>query len=309
MAVLLILDDRDNSEWTSLVKQQLPDTSVEVYPSVKDPLAIEFIISMRPKKEQVAQFSNAKVIHAIGAGVNYIIDEGAVLEGMQLARIVDPFLSADMFEFCLGVVIEQIKNLATYRQFQGQKEWQQLPYKRFQDTQVAILGLGKIGGYVAERFATLGFLVNGWSRSLKNIQGVKSYTGEAGLQECLQQADFLINILPLTNSTKHILNKKTLGYLPKGAYLINVGRGKHNQEEDIIHCLNEGHLSGALLDVFNKEPLPIQHPFWSHPTIQVTPHIASLSNPSSVVAMVVDNYKRFKRGEPMHNLVSLEKGY
>jgi len=309
MAILLILDDRDNSAWINHIRQLLPDTSVEVYPEVKDPLAIEFIISMRPKKEQVVEFPNAKVMQSIGAGVNYIIDEGALLEGMQLARIVDPYLSSDMFEFLLSVVLGQIKNLYLYRQLQQQQTWKTLPYKRFDETQVAILGLGKIGSFVAEQFANLGFQVSGWSNSPKSIQNVVSYYGTEGLSPCLKQADFLINILPLTSTTKYILNRQTLSHLPKGAFVINVGRGNHNHEQDIVDLLDEGHLSGAFLDVFKEEPLAKDHPFWLHPKVYMTPHIASVSNPETVVEIVVDNYKRFIKGEPLHHLVSVEKGY
>ena len=118
-----------------------------------------------------------------------------------------------------------------------------------------------------------------------------------------------INILPLTPATKHILNKETFSYLPKGAYLINVGRGAHNHVADILEAIENGQLSGALLDVFATEPLPKQHPFWRHPKIQVTPHIASLSNPATVVQGIVENYRRFKRGEQLLNLVEMEKGY
>lgn len=309
MAILLILPNRDTSAWVEQLHQLLPETSVEVYPEVKDPAAIEFIISMRPDKEQVDLFQNTKVIHCIGAGVNYIVDAGIITENILLARIVDPFLTKDMFEFLLAVVTSNLKNLNTYQQFQKRQNWNPLSYKRFPDTQIAILGLGQIGAYVAIQFAALGFQVTGWSNSEKSIENVKSYVGEDGLKVCLSKADFLINILPLTAATKFILNRQVLGHLPKGAYLINVGRGNHNQEQDILELLDTGHLSGALLDVFKEEPLPVNHPFWHHPKMQVTPHIASLSNPQSVVAQIVDNYKRFVNGETLLNLVDLDKGY
>ncbi len=309
MAILLILDDRDNQVWTSLLQKALPATRIEVYPTVKNPLEVAFIVSMRPKKEQVKKFPNATVIHALGAGVNYILEAEVLQPGMQLARVVDDYLTKDMFEFVLGVVIRQIKHLPTYHAFQQQQKWQQLPYKRFEDTKVAVLGLGEIGSYVAQQFATLGFKVSGWSNSPKQLKGVSSYQGTEGLKDCLQGADFLINILPLTAATKGILNKETFSYLPKGAFLINVGRGAHNQEEDIVESIENGQLSGALLDVFKTEPLPAQHPFWQHPKIQITPHIASLSNPETVVAGIVENFERFQRGERLLNLVHLEKGY
>ena len=309
MPILLLLDDRDNQVWPDLLRKSLPTTSIEVYPKVKDPQAIEFIISMRPTKEQVAAFPNAKVIHSLGAGVNYILEAEVMQPGMQLVRVVDDYLTNDMFEFVLGVVISQIKHLPTYRTFQKESQWKQIPYKRFEDTNVAILGLGEIGSYVALQFAALGFKVSGWSNSKKDLKGVASYQGKEGLKECLQVADFLINILPLTPATKQILNQQTFSYLPKGAFLINVGRGAHNHDTDIMEALDNGQLSGALLDVFPTEPLPKQHPFWQHPKIQVTPHIASLSNPATVVEGIVRNYKRFKRGEPLLHLVELDKGY
>jgi len=171
-----------------------------------------------------------------------------------------------------------------------------MSYRRFKETNIAILGLGKIGAYTAAEFAKLGFSVTGWSNSQKNIPGVESYVGLEQLPTCLEKADFLVNILPLTASTKHILNKTNLQYLPQGAFLINVGRGLHNQETDIIELLDNGHLSGALLDVFSQEPLPASHPFWKHPKVFLTPHVASVTNANSAVMQIADNYRRFKKG-------------
>jgi len=309
MGILILDRNRDMTPWVTALQKQLPNTSIEVYPEVKDTAAIDFVITMRPDPISFQQFPNVKVVHCIGAGVNYILEANVVTEAMILARIVDPYLTEDMWEFVLSVVLTQIKNLPTFVEEQRVRNWKPMSYRRFKETNIAVLGLGKIGAYTAAEFAKLGFQVTGWSNSKKNILGVESYVSLEQLPKCLEKADFLVNILPLTASTKHILNKVNLQYLPQGAFLINVGRGQHNQEADIIELLDRGHLSGALLDVFSQEPLPATHPFWKHPKVFVTPHIASVTNANSAVTQIADNYKRFKKGIALENVVSLEKGY
>ena len=248
---IVFLDKKDNIElWLNSLKAALPNTTIEAFPNVENREGVTFAICMRPTKEQVEQFPNLKVIQGFGAGVNYILEANVLTEKMILTRTVDPGLSIDMFEFTLGVVLSEIKNLPKYAIQQPQKTWRKLPYKRFEETTIGILGLGKIGSYVAERFAALGFQVKGWSNSRKVLKNVESFAGKAELSNCLSKVDFLINILPLTPATNQILNRENLQYLPKGSFLINVGRGTHNHETDIIDLLNEEHLSGVLLDVF-----------------------------------------------------------
>lgn len=309
MGILLLDRNRDMTPWVTALQKQLPKATIEVYPKVQDVAAIDFIITMRPERATFQQFPNVKVVHCLGAGVNYILEEKIITKEMTLARIVDPYLTEDMWEFVLSVVLTQIKKLPTYVEQQRLGNWKPMPYRRFKETNIAVLGLGKIGAYTAAQFAKLGFQVTGWSNSQKNIPGVDSYIGVEELSKCLEKANFLVNILPLTPSTTHILNKANLQQLPKGAFLINVGRGLHNQEADIMDLLDNGHLSGALLDVFSKEPLPSSHPFWQHPKVYITPHIASVTNANSAVTQIADNYKRFKKGVALENVVSLEKGY
>lgn len=309
MGILILDRNRDMTPWVAALQKQLPDANIELYPKVQNAAAIDFMVTMRPERATFLKFPNVKVVHCIGAGVNYILEEKVVTKEMVLARIVDPYLTEDMWEFVLSVVLTQIKNLPTFVELQKQGNWKPMSYRRFKETNVAILGLGKIGAYTAAQFAKLGFQVTGWSNSQKNIPGVKSYIGLEGLPKCLEKADFLVNILPLTPSTTHILNKSNLQHLPKGAFLINVGRGLHNHETDIMELLDNGHLSGALLDVFSVEPLPSSHPFWKHPKVYITPHIASVTNANSAVTQIADNYKRFKKGIALKNIVALEKGY
>jgi len=291
------------------VQEKAPEATVEIYPNVKDLAAIQFIICWKPKKGILSQFPNVKVLQSLGSGVNHIFRENTIPPEAVITRIVDKNLTRDMWEFTLTVVLTQMRRLPLYAKNQERRIWKPRSYRRMRDTTVAVLGLGKIGGYVAEQFAALGFKVKGWSNSKKNIPKVESYAGLDELPTCLKEVDYLISILPLTPATTGILNKENLQHLKKGAFILNVGRGPHQNETDLIALLDSGHLSGVLLDVFATEPLPSKHPFWTHPKIQITPHVASLTDLNSASDLIVENYRRLKVGEDLLNVVSLDKGY
>ncbi len=309
MSLLLLLKYRDKKLWKAALQVVLPNEQIEVYPNVTDPSSVDFIVTMSPTQAEVEQFPNVKVIQSLGAGIDYILKANVLRPDNILARMVNPNLTHDMFEFVLSILLSQMKNLPTYQQQQTQRLWKPMPYRSIKDITVTIWGLGKIGSYVAEKLTQLGFKVKGWSKSPKNIHGVKSYTGQDGLIQSITSTDFLVNILPLTPNTFEILNYQNLQHLPKGAYVINVGRGQHNQEKDLIELLNQGHLSGFASDVFHQEPLPTAHPFWNHPKISITPHIAGITAPHASAEAIADNYLRFKAGEPLKNVVDLNKGY
>ncbi len=307
---VLFLDQRKNVKyWLKALKKALPNTKIEAYPQVEKPEEVEFIITMKPKKEVIDRFPNAKVIQSFGAGVDHILAEKVLKKGVILARVVDPYLTEDMFEFILTGVLIQMKCLPIYINQQKKGLWKPREYKRIQDITIAILGLGKIGGTVGMKLAALGFRVKGWSNSAKNLIGVNSFIGKENLADCLADAHFLVNILPATPRTFQILNRNNLQYLPQGAFLINVGRGSHMHEADLLHLLNEKQLSGVLLDVFNEEPLRSDHFFWEHPKVLLTPHIASRTNPDSAAQQIGENYRRFKANLPLENVVELVKGY
>lgn len=309
MSVLLLFENKDVRPWAKILKAKLSHTKVEVYPDVVDAATVDFVICWKPKKNVLKQFPNIKLIQSVGASVDHIINTQTIHDNTKISRIVDKNLSHDMWEFVLAVVLTRLKNTETYQSQQREKVWQQHTYRALNETTVAILGLGKIGAYVAEKFAQLGMKVKGWSNSEKTISNVESFIGKEELGLCLKEADFLINLLPLTRKTKDILNKTTLQQLPTHAYLINVGRGEHLVESDLLELLNSSHLSGALLDVFRTEPLPKDHPFWNHPKIQLTPHVASLTNIESATNQIVENYNRLVNNKEFLNSVSLKKAY
>lgn len=309
MSVLLICNQKDPKPWAARIQEQFPDLSVEIFPSISNPKEVTFLVVWLPHSDFLEGLPHVKGIQSLGAGVDHIFDHAEIPEEIVVARIVDPRLAIDMWEYCLAATLRYIKGFVTYQTQQINKQWQQHPYKRIEEIRVSILGLGQIGGYVAEQFTKLGFQVNGWSNSPKFIPEVTSFVGEDGLAQLLAQTDVLINILPLTQATRGMLNQKLFEQLPTQAYLINVGRGAHLIDTDLLDAIDNGPLSGATLDVFHTEPLPPDHPFWEHPKVFITPHASSITNVHTAVEQVLENIERFRDGAPLMNVVSAVKGY
>jgi glyoxylate/hydroxypyruvate reductase A len=309
MSILCIFENKNVAPWKKALTEKLPAATIEVYPNVKDPLAVNFIVCWKPKNKVFEQFPNIKVVQSVGASIAHITDSQTLHTNQIITRVVDEKLSNDMWEFLITIVLSELKNTRSYSAQQATVIWQQQPYRSIQNTTVSILGLGSIGGFVAEKFAQMGFLVKGWCTSKKELLKVQSYAGEDAFDAFLKNTDFLINLLPLTESTKNILNKTVFQKLPKNAFLINVGSGAHVVVADLIDQLDRNQLAGAFLDVFREEPLPKAHPFWKHPKIQITPHVASLTNVDRATDQISENYRRFLKKETLLNVVSLKKGY
>lgn len=309
MSIVICFNNKDPEPWQRQLQQKLEGVGVEIYPNVRHPEDISFALCWKPDKNILRQFSNLQVIQSVGAAVDHIIQSQDLSADYILTRIVDERLSEDMFEFVLTGVMAHMKQFSAYRSDQKEKNWKQRPYNTVGDTTIAILGLGKIGAYVSAKLATIGFRVKAWSKSKKSIEGVRCYHGEEGFKKTLNGSDILINILPLTPETENILNREHLGQLSKNGYLINVGRGEHLVDAHLIELIEKKHLSGALLDVFRKEPLPHDHVFWQYDQITITPHIASITNIDTASNIVVSNYKKFLKGEELSFKVSLKKGY
>ncbi|SNR13864.1 2-hydroxyacid dehydrogenase [Tenacibaculum jejuense] len=309
MSIVICFNNKDPKPWQETLQTKLPDTTIEIYPNVTDPKAVTFALCWKPEPNILAQFPNVKVVQSVGASVEHIIQSQDLASDYVVTRIVDNRLSEDMFEFILTGILSHLKRFAEYQKTQKEKQWQQKPYKTIQNTSIGILGLGKIGTHVATKLAQIGFKVKAWSRSEKTLVNVSCFHGNDGLTDVLQNTDILINILPLTSATENILNLENLSQLNKNGYLINVGRGEHLVENDLLRLLNNQHLSGALLDVFRTEPLPIDHPFWEHKNIIITPHIAAITNIETASDIVVSNYKNLLNEKELINVVSIQKGY
>ena len=307
MSLILLRSDKNYEQWLKAFADFDPDFPVFTPETAKNKEDIIMALSWKAPSGSYAEYPNLKVIGSMGAGVDHLFEDPELPENIQLTRVVDKYLATDMREFVLAQCLSTIKNLNTFSR--KEPHWDRMPYRRVADVTVGIMGLGVLGQAVGKLLNTVGFKVTGWSHSKKNLDFVKSYTGKAELKSFLASAEILICVLPLTEETSGILNKTLFDQLPDRAYLINVARGGHLNETDLLKALHSEKLSGASLDVFDQEPLPKDHPFWSEPNLFITPHVASVSSPESIVPQVVENYNRLKAGEPLLNTVSRKRGY
>lgn len=309
MSVLIVCPGRDPENWVKELKNQHPGMNVYVYPEDHDNEEVEFAISWNHPRGLFKNYPNLKVIASMGAGVDHILSDSALPEGVKITKVVDNTLTEDMGDFVLSQVMNHIRGLHNCVKSQNKKEWEKFQYKRPQNTKVGIMGLGVLGNAVADKLHKNFFQVYGWSRTEKSSENVNSFHGKDQLEEFLQNSEILVCLLPLTADTENILNADLFDMLPEGAYVINVARGEHLVEHDLMEMIDKGHLSGASLDVFREEPLPDEHPFWEHSKINITPHIASITKPKSVVPQIVENYESMKEEEPLKNEVEIDRGY
>jgi glyoxylate/hydroxypyruvate reductase A len=245
----------------------------------------------------------------MGAGVDHLMRPPGPPPGIPVARLVDERLTQGMTEWVLLNVLRFHRQDAEYRAQQAARIWDELPAPDTAERRIGILGLGALGGDAARKLLALGFPVMGWSRRPKELPGVEGFHGEDGLVAMLARTDILICLLPLTPDTRGVLNARTLGLLPRGAFLLNAARGGHVVQDDLLAALDQGHIAAAALDVFEPEPLPADHPFWTHPQVVLTPHAASITIPRSAAPQVVENVHRVRAGLPPINQVDFSAGY
>jgi glyoxylate/hydroxypyruvate reductase len=299
--------------WGGLWQKPLAVGGLTVYAhgvDAYDPKEIVYAVSFRPPPGLLATLPNLKAVFSLGAGVDGFLIDPDFPKHVPLIRFVDHSLSDEMAQFAVLHVLMQHRTAKYFEAAQAQSQWRQRMLPRATaDTRVGILGLGEIGTVCAERLRDLAFPVSGWSRTRKEVAGVKSYAGAGELDEFLGQCDFLICVLPLTPDTRHILDARAFAKLPQGAYVINIARGGHVNEPDLIAALDSGHLSGATLDVFGVEPLPEASPIWKHPKIVATPHVAAITSPVHATRAILEGIAALERGEAPKNTVDMSKGY
>jgi glyoxylate/hydroxypyruvate reductase A len=245
----------------------------------------------------------------MGAGVDHLMRPPGPPPGVPVARLRDARLTQGMVEWVLLNVLRFHRQDPEYRALQAARVWEELPAPDTAARRIGILGLGEIGGAAAAACAALGFPVMGWSRRPRALPGIEALHGAAGFDAMLARTDILVCLLPLTPATRGILDARALGLLPRGAFLINGGRGGHQVQADVLAALESGQLAGAALDVFEPEPLPAEHPFWAHPRVVMTPHAASITIPASAAPQVVENIRRVRAGAAPLNLVDFAAGY
>jgi len=251
-------------------------------------------------------YTRTKAVLGLWAGVESITGNTTLTQ--PLARMVDPGMTEGMVEWVTGHVMRHHLGMDADI-CRGDTEWQPHIPPLARDRQVVVLGLGALGGACAQTLAGLNFNVSGWSRSAKNLDGISTFNGADGLDQVLKRAEILVLLLPLTKATENILNARTFAMLPKGACVINPGRGPLINDNDLLKALDMGQVGHATLDVFRTEPLPADHRFWAHENVTVTPHIASETRPLTASRMIAENIRRGEVGEPFLHLVDRKAGY
>jgi glyoxylate/hydroxypyruvate reductase A len=297
------------ARWQAQLQRLTRELDIRVWPEIGNPAEIDYALVWRPAPGLLAGLPNLKLILSLGAGVDHLLSDPQLPRHLPIVRLVDPHMTAAMSEYVTLQVLRLHRRDLDYRAQQERTEWRELDQKNAADRRVGILGFGELGQDAARKLCALGFDVAGWSRSAKTAAGIACHAGIAGLPRLLARSEILICLLPLTPETEGILNARTLTLLPPGAALVNAARGAHLVEADLLAALASGHLSAAVLDVFGEEPLPLGHPFWHHPRIIVTPHVAAFTNPATAAPIILDNIRRFEAGRPLLNRVDPARGY
>ncbi|PIW27749.1 MAG: glyoxylate/hydroxypyruvate reductase A [Rhodospirillales bacterium CG15_BIG_FIL_POST_REV_8_21_14_020_66_15] len=274
-----------------------------------DKAAIDYAVVWKPEPGFLKTLPNLKAVFSMGAGVDHLWNDPELPDGVPLVRLVDRCLTQGMSEYVIYWVIHHHRKMGVYAGWAAEHRWKRLRQADAEQRRVGILGLGELGGDAAAKLVPLHYKVAGWARTRKDIPGVESFFGRDRLIPFLNRTEILVCLLPLTPDTRGILNAETLAALPEGACVINCARGGHVVDADLIAALDSGHIAGATLDVFHEEPLPAGHPFWSHPKVNVTPHMASLTMPDSSTEWYVENINRMERGLPPLNTVDRTTRY
>ncbi|MBT6441551.1 MAG: glyoxylate/hydroxypyruvate reductase A [Alphaproteobacteria bacterium] len=309
MAILFFSEVDDPDEWRQAFAAQCPDMSFRVWPDIGDPADIEVALVWHPPDNALDQFPNLRLIASLGAGVDHLFRGTGLPVGIPVSRIVDRSLTEQMVEYVVLGTLFCHRQMPAYMVQQKQANWQLLRQPLGRDRRVGVLGLGELGMASARALKALQFDVAGWSRSPKNDAEIPDYVGTEGLKDFLARTDILVCLLPLTPQTEGLLNAAQFARLPHGASFVNAGRGGHVVEGDLLAALDSGQLNHAMLDVFQAEPLPAESPFWSHPGVTLTPHVASITNASSGTALVLENLQRVRAGDaPLYEVVPSE-GY
>jgi len=310
MAVLLSTKAATMEMWRDALLAVDPSLEIRMFPDAGDPADIEAaVVWTAHDMAELRRYPNLKLIVSMGAGVDHLLRPPGPPPGIPVARLVDRMLTSQMGEWVLLNVLRFHRQDLDYRQLQAEKTWLELPAPVTAERRIGILGLGELGTHAAGMLRAIGFPVMGWTRRPKQVAGVETFHGAEGLAAMAARSDILVCLLPLTPETRGIVNAQLLGALPHGAFLINGARGGHVVDADLMAALDSGQVAAAALDVFTPEPLPPEHPWWTHPRVVMTPHAASITIPSSAAPQVVENLHRARTGQPLINLVDFAAGY
>ena len=295
-------------QWAEIFAREAPQLPFHIWPDIGDPEKVRFLAAWEPPANILDVFPNLELLFSSGAGVDQF-DFSALPPELPVVRMVEPGIINGMVEYVSWAVLALHRDMPQYLRQQRGGQWTAAPVRPAARCQVGVLGLGSLGQAALAQLRSFGFACAGWSRSRHVIDGVHCFAGADELPAFLAQTRILVCLLPLTTETRGFLNAALFAQLPRGAGLVHVGRGPHLVQHDLLAALDTGQIADAVLDVTDPEPLPPEHPFWQHPNIWLTPHIASMTQPQTAAQVVLDNLRRFEAGEAMVGRVDRSRGY
>lgn len=308
MSILYRSDEPRAAAWASYFAKHAPDLDFRVWPDARDLRKIEYLIAWQVPPEFLTELPRLKVLFSSGAGIDHI-DFSTVPAHIPIVRMVEPGIIDGMVEYVSLAVLALHRDFFDYVAAKSARVWSPLEVPPASTRTIGVMGMGILGRAVLERLATYGFRLRGWNRSLRHMNSVESFAGTDQLQRFAEGCNVLVCLLPLTPATRGILSYQLFSALPAGAAVVNVGRGQHLVNADLLAALDSGRLSRAILDVTDPEPLPPEHPFWTHTRIFVTPHVASMTQPDTAAAILLENIRRHQRGEPLRDVIDRSRGY
>lgn len=312
MSIVLIgdLSAAAYESWRDCLATHLPPgESLVLASECRNKNTVDIALAANPPWGELASYPRLRFVQSLWAGVDRLLGDPALPKDITVARLIDPAMAQSMVEGAIAATLFVHRQFPAYLRQQGHHQWRQLTQPTASHRKVGVLGFGQMGQPVSRALANLGFRVRAWGRHPRNDMTIDYSWGESALESVLADSQILINLLPLTAATTGILNARLFEQLPPGAALINLGRGAHLRERDLLEALSAQRLSHAVLDVFQREPLSPTHPFWSHPQITVLPHVAATTDPETAAPIALQNVAAFRSGRTLTGLVSRSLGY
>jgi len=296
-------------DWTKLINASFPELEIREWPEIGNPENIEYLIIGRPTLEELPTLPNLKLMLTMLAGVEGIFNNPAYPNGIPLVKGEPESGDPSLTEYAITHVLRHHRNLQTYLNYQQQHRWEPIDQKKPCEQRIGILGYGTMSKPVVKALMDMNFDVAAWTRTPKTTTPIKIFSGRAEFDFFLKRTDIMVCLLPLTVETEGILNSETFSKMPKGACVINLGRGRHLVNDDLIAALDCGQLSAATLDVTEPEPLPNNSPLWNHPNVTILPHVARRPPVKQIATIFIENIRRFKANEPLLQLTDRVRGY